>query len=168
MPRPILPHLPLVTRLPRAVAAAGVTVALTAALAGCGSPDITRPRLEGSISPVFAHLYVQQQALLGHPGLTPAAVAAAATCHRGSPTTPGTAGPAVADQGAGSDWACTVTWTDTTGTAQNGKYDVQARSNGCYMASGPAKLVGPLTIATATGTNVINPVFEFDGCFNTT
>ncbi len=168
MPRPILPHLPLVTRLPRAVAAASVTVALTAALAGCGSPDITRPRLEGSISPVFANLYVQQQALLGHPGLTAAAVAATATCHRGNPTGPDNGGPTVADQGAGSDWSCMVAWTDTTGKAQNGKYDVQARSNGCYMASGPAKLVGPLTIATATGTNVINPVFEFDGCFNTT
>ncbi len=161
-----MPH-PILARLPRTAAATGAAVAVIATLAGCGSPDITRPRLEGSVAPVFANLYTQQQALLGHPGITPAAVAATAICHRGV-TAPGTPGPAVADQGAGSDWTCTVTWTDTAGKPQNGKYDVQARSNGCYMASGPAKLVGPPTIQTTTGTNVTNPVFEFDGCFNTT
>jgi hypothetical protein len=146
-------------RLPRAVVAVGAATALAAVLAGCAT-DVTRPRVEGSLGPVFANLYVQQQALLGHPGLTPAAVAPKASCDKG--------GPRVVDKGAGSDWICQVGWTDATGKAQNGKFELQVRSNGCYLAGGPSKLVGPLTIRATTGKYVINPVFEFDGCFDTT
>ncbi|WP_283097901.1 hypothetical protein [Frankia sp. AgB32] len=146
-------------RLLRAAAAAGAVTALTAALAGCAT-DVTRPRVEGSLGPVFANLYVHQQTLLGHPGLTPAAVAARPTCHR---TTPGSH-----DKGAGSDWICQVGWTDGTGRPQNGKFELQVRSNGCYQAGGPSKIVGPIMIRDTAGTSVINPVFEFDGCFDTT
>ncbi|WP_018505495.1 hypothetical protein [Parafrankia discariae] len=146
-------------RLLRAAVAAGAATVLTAALAGCGT-DVTRPRVEGSIGPVFSNLYVQQQTLLGHPGLTASAVAATPTCHR---NTPGTH-----DKGAGSDWICMVGWTDGTGKAQNGKFELQVRSNGCYQAGGPTKIVGPLMIRTTTGSTVVNPVFEFDGCFDTT
>lgn len=118
------------------------------------------PRVETSLGPVFANLYVQQQALLGHPGLTPAAVAARPTCHR---TTPGSH-----DKGAGSDWICQVGWTDGTGKTQSGKFELQVRSNGCYQAGGPSKVVGPVMIRSVVGKQVINPVFEFDGCFDTT
>jgi hypothetical protein len=152
-------HRPVSGRLIHAAAAAGAATALTAALAGCAT-DVTRPRVEGSVGPVFANLYVQQQTLLGHPGLTPATVAANASCDRG--------GPQVPDKGAGSDWVCQVRWTDNTGKTQDGKFELQVRSNGCYQAGGPSKLVGPLTIQTTTGKNVINPVFEFDACFDTT
>ncbi len=137
---------------------AALTAALTAALVGC-SADVTRPRVETSLGPVFANLYVQQQALLGHPGLTPAAVARP-TCHR---TTPGSH-----DKGAGSDWICQVGWTDGTGKTQSGKFELQVRSNGCYQAGGPSKIVGPVMIRSVVGKQVINPVFEFDGCFDTT
>ncbi|SBW27959.1 hypothetical protein FDG2_5481 [Candidatus Protofrankia californiensis] len=149
-------HRPTAGRLLRAAVAA---TALTAALAGCAT-DVTRPRVEGSLGPVFANLYVQQQTLLGHPGLTPAAVAATPSCHR---STPGSQ-----DKGAGSDWVCQVGWTDAAGKTQDGKFELQVRSNGCYQAGGPSKIVGPLTIRTATGRDVVNPVFEFDGCFDTT
>ncbi|WP_261562428.1 hypothetical protein [Frankia tisae] len=152
-------HRPTPGRLVRAAVAVSAATALTAALAGCAT-DVTRPRVEGSIGPVFANLYVQQQALLGHPGLTPTAVATKPTCHR---TTPGSH-----DKGAGSDWICQVGWTDGTGKHQNGKFELQVRSNGCYQAGGPTKIVGPLMIQTSTDKQVINPVFEFDGCFDTT
>ncbi len=152
-------HPPTAGRLLRAAVAAGAATALTAALAGCAT-DVTRPRVEGSVGHVFTNLYVQQQALLGHPGLTPAAVAAKPTCHR---STPGSQ-----DTGAGSDWVCQVDWTDAAGKTQNGKFELQVRSNGCYQAGGPSKIVGPIMIQTSTGKNVINPVFEFDGCFDTT
>ncbi|AEH11024.1 MULTISPECIES: hypothetical protein [Protofrankia] len=151
MPRPTS------NRLIRAAVAVGAVTALTAALAGCAT-DVTRPRVEASVGPVFTNLYVQQQALLGHPGLTPAAVKP--DCHR---STPGSH-----DRGAGSDWICQVGWTDEAGRAQNGKFELQVRSNGCYQAGGPTKIVGPIMIQTSTGKNVINPVFEFDGCFDTT
>ncbi len=150
---------PTRARLPRAAVAAGAAAALTAALASC-APDVTRPRVEASLGPVFANLYAQQQALLGHPGLTPAVVAPRASCDKG--------GPRVADEGAGSDWICMVRWADAAGKTQTGKFELQVRSNGCYQAGGPSKLVGPLTIQATTGTYVTNPVFEFDGCFDTT
>jgi hypothetical protein len=146
----------------REVTVRGALVAAGLALvaAGCGGSDITRPRIEGSLGPVFDNLYVQQQTLLGHPGLAPAQVGAKPVCHR---STPGTH-----DQGAGSDWICQVTWTDHAGKSQNGKFELQVRSNGCYQAGGPSKLVGPITIQTAGGKTVTNPAFEFDGCFDTT
>jgi hypothetical protein len=146
-------------RLPRAVLAAGAATALAAALGGC-APDITQPRVEGSLGSVFAHLYVHQQALLGHPGLTPATVGANATCHRNTPGTHNT--------GAGSDWICQVRWTDSAGQKQDGTFELQVRANGCYQATGPARIVGPLTIHASTGKDIINPVSEFDGCFDTT
>jgi len=64
-------------------------------LAACGGPDVTRPRVEASLAQVFPNYYVQAQALLGHPGLTPAGVRARPVCDRG--------GPSVPDRGAGSD-----------------------------------------------------------------
>jgi hypothetical protein len=152
-------HITRAGRSRAALAAIGAAVALSTVLAGCAT-DVTRPRVEGSLGPLFANLYVQQQALLGHPGLRPSAVAARATCDKG--------GPRVPDKGAGSDWICMVNWTDTAGKPQSGKFELQVRSNGCYMAGGPSKLVGPLTVRSAAGTYVINPVFEFDGCFDTT
>ncbi|KEZ34653.1 hypothetical protein [Frankia sp. CeD] len=150
---------PALVRLTRATSAVSAATALAVALAGCAT-DVTRPRVENSLGPVFANLYTHQQALLGHPGLTPAAVAAKASCDKG--------GPQVPDRGAGSDWICQLRWTDSAGKPQNGKFELQVRSNGCYQAGGPSKLVGPLTIKATTGTYVINPVFEFDGCFDTT
>ncbi len=146
-------------RRARLAGAAVTAAALTAMLVGC-SADVTRPRVEGSLGPVFANLYVQQQTLLGHPGLTPTAVAARPSCHRGTPGSN--------DKGAGSDWICQVGWTDGTGKTQNGKFELQVRSNGCYQAGGPTKIIGPIMIRNAAGKDVINPVFEFDGCFDTT
>ena len=39
-------------------------------------------------------------------------------------------------------------------------------SNDCYTASAPSKLTGFLTTTDARGREVINPVFEFDACFD--
>jgi hypothetical protein len=136
-------------------AAAGVL-----ALAGCGSPDVTRPRLEASLAPTFANLYVEQAGILGHPGVTVASVGARASCDRG--------GPKVADVGPGADWICMVSFHDDKGAEQDGKFEVQARSNSCYTAGGPSKLIGLATIPDRSGNDVPNPVFEFDGCFDPT
>jgi hypothetical protein len=149
------------TRPGRLAVLAGIGLALTIGLAACGSADVTRPRVEGSLSEVFTNLYIQQQDMLGKTGVTATSMAATPTCHRGG------GGPAVPDVGAGSDWVCMVTWNDGDGAAQVGKFELQVRSNGCYMAGGPSKIVGPLKIRLPNGTTVINPVFEFDGCFNT-
>ncbi len=150
-----VPHRPPARRTPAALLAALAVLGLT----GCGRSDVTRSRLEASLAPTFAHLYVHQQVdLLGHPGVTTASVAARATCDKG--------GPKVADRGAGADWVCLVDYRDETQAAQEGKFELQARSSSCWTASGPSKLIGPVMISDRRGRDVPNPVFEFDGCFD--
>jgi hypothetical protein len=135
-----------------------VGLAVTMCLAGCGSPDVTRTRLEASLAPTFSNLYVQQAAILGHAGVSRTSVGATASCDKG--------GPKVADVGPGADWICLVHWRDQAGQAQDGKFELQARSNACWTAAGPSRTVGLLTITDSRGRDVTNPVFEFDGCFD--
>ena len=134
-----------------------VAVAATA-LASTGGPDVTRPRVENSLTPAFSNLYVQQQQLLGHPRVTPASMQASSSCDRG--------GASVADVGAGSDWNCMVTWNDDTATSQTGKFELQVHANSCYTANGPASLVGSFTVVDTNGREVPNPVNAFDVCFD--
>jgi hypothetical protein len=138
---------------------AGAAVALVALLSGCGA-DITHTRVERSLAPTFTHLYLQQQALLGHSGVTATTINPHAACHRLSPTAHNT--------GAGSDWVCQLTWTDATYRVQKGKFELTVHPGGCYEAGGPTKIVGPVDIRAAGGRTVTNPVYEFDACFDTT
>lgn len=141
---------PAVTLLVGAVAATG--------LASAGGPDVTRTRVEDSLTPAFSNLYVQQQRLLGHPGVTTASMQARSSCDRG--------GASVADVGAGSDWTCLVTWNDGTAKSQTGKFELQVHANSCYTGNGPASLVGSFTVVDTTGREVPNPVNAFDVCFD--
>lgn len=133
--------------------------AAAVSLAGCGAQDVTKARLERSLAPTFANLYVQRAAILGETGVTAAGVAPSASCDRG--------GPKVADVGPGADWICMVTFTDDHGEKKTGKFELQAKANSTYVAGGPTKLIGTVMIIDArTGKDVPNPVFEFDGAFD--
>lgn len=146
-------------RVARRVLAAVIAVGAVTSLSACGSSDVTKARLEASLGPTFANLYVHQQIdILGHPGVTVASVDARPSCDKG--------GPKVADHGPGADWICMVEFNDDTGKAQKGKFELQAKSNSCYTAGGPSKLIGLVTITDTRGNDVPNPVFEFDGCFD--
>jgi len=136
------------------VAAAALVVGLSAA----GSPDVTKARVEASLTPAFTNLYLDQQRILGHADLSASAIAATSSCDRG--------GPKVADVGAGSDWICLVDFTDQTGAAQEGKFELQVHANACYTAAGPAKLLGGFTITDTSGRDVPNPLSAFDVCFD--
>jgi len=138
-----------------AILAAG----LLAALGACGGPDVTRPRLEAAVAGTFGQLYVQQQALLGHPGLSPAAVNTAASCDRGGPAKP--------DIGPGDDWACTVVWNEAGGHPRTAVYELSVRAEACYRADGPPAIVGQQQLPLPDGSTAINPVYAFDGCFRT-
>lgn len=140
--------------------AAGVAVAVVAAttLASTGSADVTRARVESSLTSAFGNLYVKQQQLLGHPGVTTASMRASSSCDRG--------GASVADVGAGSDWICMVTWNDDTAKTQTGKFELQVHANSCYTANGPASLIGSFTITDTAGREIPNPVNAFDVCFD--
>ncbi|MCW2666480.1 MAG: hypothetical protein JWN57_1442 [Frankiales bacterium] len=142
----------------KAALTGGLALAAAASLSGCGGTGVTRPRLESALAATFANLYVQQAGILGYSGVSVAQIAASAACDKG--------GPRVADAGPGADWICLVTFTDHKQGTHQGKFEVQAKSNACFVAGGPSKLVGLTTITDTHGNDVPNPVFEFDGCFD--
>jgi hypothetical protein len=152
-------------RAVRRTPALATLLAVSAAVAGCGPVDVTRSRLEGAVGPTFANLYVVQQSLLGRPAGAASDVGARATCQKGGPGTP--------DEGAGEDWVCTVFGTVAFVRADGGviqrlRYEVNAKPDGCYTATGAPQVVGLQTLQAPGGDTVVNPLYEFDGCFDTT
>jgi hypothetical protein len=132
-------------------------VAATVVLAACGGPDITPTRLDDAVGPAFAQLYANQQRLLGKPiGAVPETSAACARSDR-----------SVADQGAGDDWVCRLL-VQRAGAVATYTYELTVQANGCYTADGPPAVVGGRTLTTAGGGSAVNPLFAFDGCFDTT
>jgi hypothetical protein len=148
------------TRLFTHTAAAAAAIAAVAVTGGCGSPDITKARLQQALVPTFENLYVQQAGILGIAGITPASIDASADCDRG--------GPKVPDLGAGPNWICMLTWRDNHGQPQTGKFEVKVKTDATYVAGGPSKIVGLATITDTHGKDVPNPVFEFDGAIDPT
>jgi hypothetical protein len=59
-----------------------------------------------------------------------------------------------------------LTWRDNHGQTQTGKFEVKVKTDSTYVAGGPSKIVGLATITDTHGTDVPNPVFEFDGTIN--
>ena len=147
------------TRLVRRAASPALLLgALAGAATGCGQTDVTKTRLERSVAPNFAHQYVAQSSILGHPGATVAGTHAVASCDRG--------GPKVPDRGAGPNWICTIDFDDVAGAHQQGRFEVTVSSDSCYVVGGPSKLVGTAKITDASGHDVTNPPAEFEGCFD--
>lgn len=142
------------------IAASALIAAGAIAVTNTGAPDVTASKVQASLTPAFTHLYLDQQRLLGHPGVTATSVNPSTTCDRG--------GPQVADTGAGSDWVCMITFNDENGAAQVGKFELAVHANACWTASGPASLLGSFTIPDTTGREVPNPVNAFDACFDPT
>jgi hypothetical protein len=145
--------------VPRLVAALGAAAAILG-ISACGSSPVTRPRLERSLPQSFANQYLQQARILGHTGVTVRSLHARAQCDKG--------GPKIADQGPGADWICFMSWKDPNVPIPDGsaKFELNVRSNACYTATGPTKLIGLRTITDTQGSFVDNPVFEFDTCFD--
>lgn len=150
--------MPLTHAIARAATAA-MTVAAVGSLTACGSPAVTKARLESSVAPSFANLYVQRAQILGESGVTVASIHAQASCDRG--------GPKVKDVGPGADWICMIKFVDDKGVQQDGKFEVQAKANSTFVAGGPSKLVGlPVLTHKRTGKDVPNPTSEWDGAFD--
>lgn len=146
------------------IAAVPLAVPLAVLLAGCGPPDVTRDQLETAVAHTFAGLYDLQQDLLGDPSVVAGELRADATCDKGGPATP--------DEGAGPDWVCLVYVgaplpSAEGGTVQRISFEVTAKTDGCFTADGPPLVVGQQTLARPGGGPVVNPLFEFDGCFDT-
>jgi hypothetical protein len=138
-----------------AVAAAAVGVLVSCS--GLGPAAVTAGRLEGAIGPTFANLVALQQRLLGHKVPAGASLKVLSTCYR--------RGSSSRYRGAGPNWLCTLSLVSASTARQLSlNYDVEVRANGCYTADGPASIGG----ATLRGRrNVPNPLYAFDGCFQT-
>jgi hypothetical protein len=141
----------------------GAAVAVTAAVVlggatGCGGSDITAARLERSLGPTFRNLFMLQQSELhGADNVPPPDTWA--QCGRG--------GRASGGSGPGDDWVCLVHWPAPSGITQPISYEVHVKPTGCYSAQGPATLVGQQRFQGADGRTHTNPLYEFDGCFDT-
>lgn len=135
-------------------------LALVGIAAGCGTRiHVTRPRLEQAVATTFAPLYVEDQALLGHPGLSAGGLAAAASCDRGGRQGP-TSGPATTG-------CAPVVWSGAGGAPLSAVYHVSIHADACYRADGPPAVVGQQQLSLPDGTSAVNPVYAFDGCFRT-
>jgi ABC-2 type transport system permease protein len=137
----------------RLAALAAVALALLGGLSGCGSTGITAARVQHSVAATFANLWVLQQSQEGHPHPSPAALHSSAAC-----------------QQSGSVWVCNVVWlVDGPSTPATAIYDLNMRTNGCYTAdgNGPLAVNEQRTMTTQKG-SAINPLWEFDSCFDTT
>jgi ABC-2 type transport system permease protein len=128
----------------------------------CGSGGITANRVDAAVAPTFANLYVLQQAQHGL-RVTASSLQSKATCTRGDQSTP--------DSGPGEDWVCSIQWFKK-GPAipVAASYSLHVQANGCYTAEGdgPPDVNGQPTVTTASGDTVVNPLYKFDGCFDTT
>jgi ABC-2 type transport system permease protein len=138
-----------------------VAVALASAaivfVEGFGPPAITAHRLQSSIVPTFQRLVAYQQKLLGHTVPEHATIKVFSTCHRTTTTS---------SRGAGDDWVCGLDLVALNLRQLPLNYDVTVRPNGCYTAQGPPNTIGRLELRTPDGKRVVNPLFEFDGCFD--
>jgi hypothetical protein len=154
--RPAVSVAPTVS-VARGVLVVGAALAAVVGLAACGGPDITQARMDDAVGPAFAQLWANQQRLLGKP--VAGVPEASASCARSDK--------AVASQGAGDDWVCRLLL-QRSGAVSIYTYELNVQADGCYTADGPPAVVGGRTLTTPAGGDRVNPLFEFDGCFDTT
>ncbi|MFG2724265.1 ABC transporter permease [Streptomyces canus] len=132
-----------------------LTVALIAV--ATDSRGITQAKVQRSLATAFAHLYRLQTEQLHRPAVTEARIKASAACTKSDGQ--------AAQQGAGNDWRCVVTWhlpgVPVAGTAV---YQLDVGSDGRFVADGdgPKEVNGYFLVRTSTG-DAPNPLWQFDG-----
>ncbi len=155
------PKKPSFRRIAPWIVGAVVVVVGAGVLVTASKSSVTRARLERDLPQTFANRYLAQAKLLGHKGVTVQSMQPKAQCYKGVPN--------VSDQGSGAGvWLCYMRWHDPNvdETLMPGKFELNVHSNSCYSITGPSRLLGLLTITDKTGKDVINPVAEFDSCFD--
>jgi ABC-2 type transport system permease protein len=134
-----------------------VTVAVVAVVTPARGSGIEKGKLDASLATAFAHLYRLQTDELHRPAVTEAQLAASADCDKG--------GSLVADEGAGNDWRCIVSW-HLPGTSAVGSaiYQLDVTADGRYVADGdgPKEVNGFFLVRTPRG-DAPNPLWQLDG-----
>lgn len=114
--------------------------------------------MQASVAPAFTNLYIYQRSLLGLvPANRPRSSALCQRTGRGEP-----------NSGAGDDWLCQLTLSINGQFQAIYPYELSVRADGCYVADGSPSLIGGAKLTTPTGANVVNPLFKFYSCFDTT
>jgi hypothetical protein len=143
----------------RAAAVLLAAGALVVTLTGCASTGVTAGRLSQSVAPTFEHLYRWKQQLEGES--TSKTLDTSATCHRANPSDP--------DEGAGSEWLCTMRFLiDGPNTQVSFNWNVSAKPDGCWNADGVPAQLGGQTVLTNQDKRVIDPIYNVTGCFPAT
>jgi hypothetical protein len=144
------------------MSAGGLAIVLLGAVVFRRSDGVTVGGIEGSVAPTFSNLVQLQRSLMGLPTVDPSILRASAQCHKVGPVKDGS--------GAGS-WTCTVSWLSPgQRTSLRDTYDLSVTMDGCYTATADgseAHLGGP-TLVARDGTPVVNWLYAFDSCFDTT
>jgi ABC-2 type transport system permease protein len=134
-----------------------VTIGVLAATTEGAGAGITQDKLQQSVAVEFAHLYRLQEQQLRRPPVTEAQLATSASCTKDEGLS--------AQQGAGNDWNCTVSW-HIPGVTLTGQaiYQLDVTSNGRYIADGdgPKEVNGYFLVHTTAGDEP-NPLWQFDG-----
>ncbi len=146
-----------------AVLGTAAAVGVLAAASNLGPAAVTANRLTASLKPTFEQLTIRQQLLLGRSVPRGAHLRDYASCVRRSGAT----------KGPGEDWVCTVNLL----VGLNGPnpfsltpvaFDVSVKANGCYKAQGPPSFIGQPQLRDSHGRERVNPLYQFDGCFDVT
>ncbi|SEG83543.1 ABC-2 type transport system permease protein [Actinacidiphila yanglinensis] len=139
------------------VALLAATFGIVAAATPSTGSGITQPKIQRSVATAFGHLYRMQTKELNRPAVTEAQLRTSAACTKSDGQ--------VAQQGAGNDWRCVVSWhlpgVQVTGTAI---YQLDVTSDGRYVADGdgPKEVNGYFLVHTQQG-DAPNPLWQFDG-----
>ena len=134
-----------------------VSIGVVAVAAPSAGSGIGRAKLQASLATSFAHLYRLQTEQLHRPAVTEPQLRTSASCDKG--------GELVADEGAGNDWRCVVSWhlpgSTAVGTAV---YQLDVSPDGRFVADGdgPKEVNGYFVLRTPTG-DAANPLWQFDG-----
>ncbi|MCD9875596.1 ABC transporter permease [Streptomyces guryensis] len=142
--------------LPLAALTAGTVAVVAVATPSTGS-GIEQDKVQRSVATAFAHLYRMQTRQLHRPAVTEAQLRSSAACTKSDGQ--------AAQEGAGNDWRCVVTW-DLPGVPVPGTavYQLDITSDGRFVADGdgPKEVNGYFLLRTSTG-DAPNPLWQFDG-----
>ncbi|MBA8794771.1 ABC-2 type transport system permease protein [Friedmanniella endophytica] len=139
------------------LAAVSAVAALVISWIAPSGSGISQAKLERSLATAYGHLYRLQTDELHRPAVTEAQLQTTATCDKG--------GSLVADEGAGNDWRCVVSWRLPGATAVGSAiYQLDVTADGRYKADGdgPTEVNGFFLVRAPYG-DAPNPLWQFDG-----
>ena len=127
------------------------------AISACGSNPITSDRVERAVESTFANLVQVQVARLNIAPIAIADLDVTAVCRRRTGR----------DAGAG-EWTCRLRWLGPDHLPLRDTFDVFVTTDACYTAAAEGDQLGGPTLKGASGAEIRNLLYVFEGCFDPT